>query len=546
MKASTDRAGRLTIYRSWAAVLVLACACGLLVMTAPLGGDFLLSESPRNALNGAFVLDLLREKPLLDPLGWAGDYYLRYPALTILFYPPLFYGVLAIFYALFGVSQMSAMACMGSFAFVLACGVYTLGRRIASPNAALAGALLLLAAPETIQTGQQVLLEIPMMALATWGAVFLAQYGDRLSQVRAGPGSLVLAAAFLVIAVYTKQTALFIGTGLALGLLAWRRALVLRRLHFWIIAACIVVALVPLMLIQYRFGSFNVSSIVNRPDMGSPDRLSLAGLTWYAVRLPAMLGWPALLLAALLPLLASLRRQWRLPRGDAWLLGGWLLVTYAILAMIDLKERRHGMPLLVPLAVFAAASVDRLLPAPPWRLAASGLAAALFGAMSWWVPVVGAGGYREAAEIIGQLAPPNARVLFSGNRDGAFIFNVRTLPGRGDLAVVRVDKLLLDIAIIPQLGLNPRQLSREDITALLNRIGIAYVVAVPGQWTEAPVMRAFEEVLASPQFTEVARIPVTGPVEERALVIYRNAGPLTLPPEPYGAHLRAAGVTLRR
>ena len=33
------------------------------------------------------------------------QYYVQYPALTILFYPPLFYAVAAPFYAIFGVSH---------------------------------------------------------------------------------------------------------------------------------------------------------------------------------------------------------------------------------------------------------------------------------------------------------------------------------------------------------------------------------------------------------------------------------------------------------
>ena len=101
-------------------------------------------------------------------------------------------------------------------------------------------------------------------------------------------------------------------------------------------------------------------------------------------------------------------------------------------------------------------------------------------------------------------------------------------------------KLFLGIDIMPGLGLNPREMSRAEIASLLNRLGISHVVAVPGTWTEAPVMAAFEQVLASPSFEVVQRIPVTGPVGERELVVYRNTGPLSDPPEPYEVGLTAA------
>lgn len=522
--------------------LLLVLASMAFVFTAPTHGEFLWSESPRNALDGAFVLDLLREQPVRDPIGWAAAYYLRYPSLTILFYPPLLHVALAAFYAVFGVSHAAAMVCIGVFVWALALGVYAMALRVASPAAALAGALLLLSAPELVLWGQQVMLEVPMMALATWGAVCVARYGDQMESGQGSVRTLALAGLLVVASIYTKQTAGFIGVGLALALLAWRGPNLLARRHVWVMAVICIAALVPLALIVLRFGSFNLGSVAFRPDVGAPDRFSLAGIGWYASHLPAMSGWVMLMLAAILVAGMIWRRGWRLPRGDAWLLTGWLLATYAALTLIDLKETRHGLPLLVPIAVLAAAALDRLVVADRWRAALPLLAAGLLGIALWRHPTIGASGYAQAASLVGDLAAPNARVLFSGNRDGAFVFNVRAHPSRRDISVVRADKLLLNIVIMPQLGLNPRQMGRAEIASLLNRIGISYVVAVPGQWSEAPVMAEFDAVLASSQFELVKRIAVAGPVEERELVVYRNTGPLSDPPEPYGAALTAAGL----
>ncbi len=81
----------------------------LFVLDAPTGGAFHRSDSPRHALNGAFVMDLIAAAPFDDLKGWAYNYYSRYPAVTILFYPPLFSFLLAPFYAIFGVSQETAL-----------------------------------------------------------------------------------------------------------------------------------------------------------------------------------------------------------------------------------------------------------------------------------------------------------------------------------------------------------------------------------------------------------------------------------------------------
>ena len=77
-----------------ASVLLLAIVCIGMFLTAPQHGEFWWSETSSNALDGAFVHDLIRDMPLSDPKGWAVRYYLQYPALSILFYPPLFHVVL--------------------------------------------------------------------------------------------------------------------------------------------------------------------------------------------------------------------------------------------------------------------------------------------------------------------------------------------------------------------------------------------------------------------------------------------------------------------
>ena len=86
-----------------AVAVVLVCAVGALFLASPTDGNFWWSDAPRHALNGAFVLDFVQQWPVDDARRWAVDYYLKYPALTILFYPPLFYGVEAVVFAVPGV-----------------------------------------------------------------------------------------------------------------------------------------------------------------------------------------------------------------------------------------------------------------------------------------------------------------------------------------------------------------------------------------------------------------------------------------------------------
>lgn len=91
-----------------------------------------------------FLLDLLRELPLADPAGFAKNWYAHYPALSILFYPPLFALSEVPVYALFGVSHGSAQLTVALYMAALALGIFALARRFLSPAQAFAATLLFL------------------------------------------------------------------------------------------------------------------------------------------------------------------------------------------------------------------------------------------------------------------------------------------------------------------------------------------------------------------------------------------------------------------
>src|SRR5271166_7081664 len=118
-----------------AAGFVFLLGAVLLFVTAPHHGEFWWSAAPRHALNGVFLQDLIVAMPA-HPGTWAMQYYVRYPALTILFYPPLLYVVSAPWYGLFGVSHATALAVVLLHYFALAFGLYRLARCWIGPLAA--------------------------------------------------------------------------------------------------------------------------------------------------------------------------------------------------------------------------------------------------------------------------------------------------------------------------------------------------------------------------------------------------------------------------
>lgn len=96
-------------------LLLLTIAVFLLFKTSPRAGDFWFSDASRHAMDGVFYYDLIRAMPVTHWKQWAMDYYIQYPAVSVLFYPPLFALAEALFYALFGVSHSTAQLTVSAF-----------------------------------------------------------------------------------------------------------------------------------------------------------------------------------------------------------------------------------------------------------------------------------------------------------------------------------------------------------------------------------------------------------------------------------------------
>jgi hypothetical protein len=137
--------------------------------------------------------------------------------------------------------------------------------------------------------------------------------------------------------------------------------------------------------------------------------------------------------------------------------------------------------------------------------------------------------------------------VFSGKRDGSFIFNMRSIKARQDISIVRSDKLLLDVAVRRTLGVQQKDLTEQQIGDLLDRDGVSYVVAQDDFWTDLPEMARFQAVLRSSHFQQVAQIPVVSNVftEDRNLTIYRNADDVSSGPHMVDLHLPIIGETVK-
>jgi hypothetical protein len=510
-----DRLDRLVV----ASVFIAANVA--LFATAPVHGDFWWSDAPRHALNGAFVKDFVAAAPWHDPKTWAINYYLQYPSLSILFYPPLFFLTEAAVYAVFGVSHLAAQATVSFFTGLLGAASYGFARLSFPRWSALGAALLVIGGPEIAFWARQVMLDVPAYAAVVTGVYFYACY---LRSER--PRYLYLAILAIVAAVYIKFTAAFIAPVLAVHLVGSRGTRILQDRHVAGAAVIGVLGLVPAALLTLKFGAVNVGSIAGRST--DLPRSSLAAWLFYPKLVPDYLGYVGAALGVCGLVLAIRRRTAPLDPSLALLLLGWLVFGYLFFSAIDVREPRHGIMIGFPLVVFAVLALHRVMPAHVAPTAVAGLGIATFLYSLIFYPPPRIEGYAAVADYVAAHAPKDGVVLFSGYRDGNFVFDLRTHEERRDLWTIRADKLLLRIAIERLRGVRQANLDERQIGATLREYGIGLVVAQAGFWTDLREMARLDALLHSAAFERVARFDITATTghPDHEIEIYRPTYPI--------------------
>lgn len=520
--------------------LFLFSAILILSATAPTEGNFWWSDAPRHALNGVFVKDFLSDWPIENPKEYAYQYYLKYPALTILFYPSIFYFISVPFYAVFGFSHAVAQSVVSLHYLVLAGGMYLFARHWLSSIPSFAATMVLISSPEVALWGRQVMLEIPALAFVIISAVALMRY-----RRRGGIWRLYVCAALLLCAVYIKLTALFLLPVFGMVLLRDHGWPIFQEKHSWIIAGLFLLGILPLTLIVLIFGQANIQSISGIED-SIVSRVSIDGWFWYLKQLPHQMGWIPPLLATTFLIGAGIRPAWRLPKDDFLLLVGWFIIGYLFFSAIDLKEARHTLFILPPVAVLGILTLMKSFSGKigPILSVVLGVGTMLYTILNCPVPNVE--GYARTAEFVAKMAPKNSVVLFSGQRDGSFVFNIRARDDRPDLTILRADKLLLSIAVRRELGVSQKNYSQEEIYNLLGQYGVQYVVAQSDFWIDLEQMARLQNVLRSDKFEEIATINTKANFnnEDSELRIYRNLGKVVKGPINLKLDLPIIGSTI--
>ena len=511
-------APRVTVWlrsRGCQAAAVVLAFLAVAALNRQTDGLWFQGDAPRHAANGLFWWDFLTSLPR-HPLEYAVSYYARYPVIAPATYPPLFYLLEGLAFAVLGPTPYAARLVVLLFG-VLA-GLYTMAwcRRWVGPPAGWVGAFLAFM-PGMVTWSNAVMLNVPATAL---GLALLYHFRRWLETARTKP--LVLAALFATAVLLTYYP----GASALAVVAAWAvpggRDLRVDRRFLWVGAAALVV-LAPL-----------AAALLLAPVQTSRHLPTLAFLgrpttwTYYWHVLPGIAGRPALALglAGCAAGLASAR--WRV---EALFLVTWIAGLITVLSLLPARDPRYILLVLPAFGIAATiglACTARYLPPldPRWQgaLLAAGLAAGVWSAGRVAVPRVS--GFRQIAAYLRERAPNDA-VLYDGDYDGLFGFYVRALDPTFRRRVVLADRLLYYYGPGPTFAwIQTSNVATTDdvVTLIRGRSGCRWVaIELAGGTAWALGRRLLRQAVKRPAFELVGSFPIAG-AGQRRVDLYRVAG----------------------
>lgn len=463
---TSEQSNRAPWARADAWVAVALCAAASIILGKDIDrGALADADSAAHIMDGVLIHDWILAGPLewTAPMQFATEQYAHYPTLGIgRHYPPGFALVEAGFFAVFGISPTTARLCVMFFGMLAAVGTYVFLRGWSDRWTSALAALVLLAFPSTTLWGRQAMLEVPTMAALVWGAVCFARYLQEPSALR-----LSLAILVCIAAIAFKQSAVFLICAAAMTLVLLSIPRMVPRVHATV---SVVIGLAVLCGTWFTLDDACMKTVSGYSSFADP--WSAASLTYYLRATPYLTG-TLILIPAVLGGIVAFGRLGRMQ----WLLIAWVFVAYVMVTTTDLKVPRFFYVGVFPIAAWSGVGLAALC---RWssRLRISPIVGSAFACTLLifafqrpvrvtpdYAPIVDA----HRTEI---TAGP---VLFSGLRDGDFVFAVRQQLAWREGLVVRGSKLLYTATAGPNLDLVSYTDDEAHLAEVMRRYAFEHV-----------------------------------------------------------------------
>ena len=483
-------------------------------------------DETRHVMTGVYVRDVLADRPFSSLRDYSVHYYLHYPALGLLVWPPFFYLVEGLFMLAFGTCFLAARVVVGLFALLACVYLFGLARKTRGTLTAALAVLFFGLSPLVFGYSGQVMLEVPTLALALMTLYHCRRYLDEGRRLH-----LVLCCLATALTALTRFDGVFLAPLFLIWLAGEGKLRLLGRREVLLGVAGAVLIVAPFYLLTaLNMGGAHLKAVKEGTNATSTSFFAVGNWLYYPAHVPDQIGW-FLVAPALIGFVAALRPG---RRPASWPYLALAAATYLTFTPLAELEPRHAIYWVPALAVFAA---DGCL-----LLAALGTRTAAWKPATVIVAVVVAGtawqtaseqgryvrGYEQAARYVVDRGSATPVVLFDGFLTGDFIYQVRRLDPARRLWVLRGDKLFYGMLSDPHGGYEEWARSETEILDLLFKYDPEYIVVEEPQiYFELPAAQLLRRTLkAHPErFRLVETVPIDSnhvTFEDGSLRIYHN------------------------
>ncbi len=456
----------------------------------------LSEDESRHAMTGQYFADLLKDRPVHEPVAYTYRYYAQYPALGLIHWPPFFHFTEGLMFLVLGRSAEVARATVALFTLVGLAFWFLLMRRFHDACVAALSTALLALVPSVALFQRAVMLEVPTLAMCIATTYLWVRFLDSGRYL-----FLYLATIAAALTLLTKEHSVYLLPFAILTLFTERRW---KRLWSW-------KALGAILLGAAIAGPYFVFAL--RQHGGTVEQhivqqrsYSIRDLTFYFETLPGMLGWPALILSLL-----GVLTFWKWDRKrNTRLMLLWIAASYITFTFLASRESRYGLYWLPAFAYFASWPAVVRQPSRWSRALAISAFAVLLTAYGWdsWkgatYPYLN--GYSAAAKYLVDRTQGVQLLLVDDDRPGNLSFYLRAEDPERRFVIVR--KGLYVTRLISYFGAKQLADSPEDIQRILSEYGIRYILVSDTPPFEFPIQQTLRNLLRTPRFRLVQRFPI--------------------------------------
>jgi len=453
----------------------------ILVTTPGLNqGEFWWSDESRHAMDGIFIMDLVKDFSFTNLYRYTEIYFAKYPALGLTWYPPFFATVEALFFSIFGISEVTARVTVLFFTLLAVIIFYIFIQNISDEIIAFFSSILFITTPIVSFWAGSVMLELPVVALIIISCYFFYNYVI-LNKQR----YIYYLTLALIFSLYTKQTAAFMFPVFISYILIQRQYQKIFNKHVLFSIILFTIAIAPLVLFTLKFGAVGLSAIGDDLHQlrGETSKLSIEHwLTSIKIFVNTFV-WPIRILTVTSIIVFIVNGIKTKKFNNAilffilWIIWWYFAFSYVVNAEYDLKRCCiYAVPAIAAITVWPITMLKKNNLIRWAMIILVSLIAVYQIIVSYNQTRYYITGYNEAAKFVMDNNNSNRPVLFSGYYGGNFVFHTRKYDHHKQSITLRADKILTSWSVFPEWGYRSYVSEPEDIYEILDKYGTKYIV----------------------------------------------------------------------